>query len=139
VKAALALALVLLAGASFTSQAQEAAGPIGPGNVLQLLTGLGLVLLLVLGTAWVLRRFGRMPGLTNQAIKTIGATVVGTRERVVLLEVSGTWILIGVAPGQVRPLATLPKGELLTESTEPQPPLVFGALLKRFSDVRHGT
>ena len=120
-----------------TSAAQDAASPVGPGSVLQVLSGLGVVLLLVIGTAWLLRRLGRVPGLSNQAIKTIGATAVGTRERVVLLEVAGTWILVGVAPGQVRPLATLPKGEVPAMAAHAQEPVPFAGWLKRFTDGRH--
>lgn len=122
-----------------TAAAQDAASPLGPGSVLQVLSGLGVVLLLVIGTAWLLRRLGRVPGLSNHAIKTIGATAVGTRERVVLLEVAGTWILVGVAPGQVRQLATLPKGDVPAIEPHAQEPVPFAGWLKRFTDGRHAT
>ena len=89
-----------------------------------------------MGAAWVLRRIGRVPGLCNQAIKTIGAASVGTRERVVLLEVAGTWILVGVAPGQVRSLATLPKGELPAAPAS-SANIPFPQWLQRFTDRNH--
>jgi flagellar protein FliO/FliZ len=117
--------------------AQDTANPVGPGNVLQVLSGLGVVLMLVVGTAWLLRRLGRVPGLSNQAIKTVGATAVGTRERVVLLEVGTTWVLVGVAPGQVRQLATLPKGELPGAEINARDTASFANWLKRFTDGRH--
>jgi flagellar protein FliO/FliZ len=123
----------LAAGSAF---AQDPASPMSPGSLLQVFGGLLLVLALVMGAAWVLRRIGRVPGLSNQAIRTIGAASVGTRERVVLLEVAGTWILVGVAPGQVRSLATLPKGELpAAPSTTAAPP--FAQWLQRFTDRTH--
>lgn len=130
--AALALALPWAARAADAPPA-----PLGAGNLLQVLLGLGAVLALLLGGAFVMRRLGRIPGLSNQAIKTIAAASVGTRERVVLLEVSGQWVLVGVAPGQVRALATLPKGEL------PQAPEMqaahpgFAQVLQRFTDRRN--
>ena len=34
--------------------------------------------------------------------------MVGQRERVVVVEVGGSWLVLGVAPGQVRALHTLP-------------------------------
>ena len=118
--------------------AQDGASPVGAASVLQVLTGLALVLLLVIGTAWLLRRVGRVPGLSNQSIRTIGALAVGTRERVVLLEVGATWILVGVAPGHVRPLATLPKGEVTAADARTTPETTpFGALLKRFTEGSH--
>ena len=117
--------------------AQDGASPVGAASVLQVLTGLALVLVLVVGTAWLLRRMGRVPGLSNQSIRTIGALAVGTRERVVLLEVGATWILVGVAPGHVRSLATLPKGEVADVETRAPEGAAFSALLKRFTEGRH--
>jgi flagellar protein FliO/FliZ len=55
---------------------------------------------------------------------------------VVLLEVADQWVLIGVAPGQVRSLATLPKGQL---TDLPAPGLMnpgFAQVLQRFKERR---
>jgi flagellar protein FliO/FliZ len=38
--------------------------------------------------------------------------MIGNRERIVLVEVADTWIVVGLVPGQIRTLHTLPKGEL---------------------------
>ena len=135
VRAIVALGLIALSGAP--AVAQDGASPVGATSVLQVLTGLAVVLFLVVGTAWLLRRIGRVPGLSNQAIRTIGALAVGTRERVVLLEVGGTWILVGVAPGQVRSLATLPKGEVGAAETQASEPAPFSIWLKRFTEGRN--
>jgi flagellar protein FliO/FliZ len=132
--------IVALSAATFAiapAAAQDPGSPVGAANVLQVLSGLMLVLLLVVGTAWLLRRIGRVPGLSSHAIKTVGALAVGTRERVILLEVSGTWILVGVAPGQVRQLATLPKGELSAADAQALQGAPFSHLLKRFTEGRH--
>ena len=122
--------------AALPAAAQDPASPMSAGSQLQVFAGLLLVLALVIAAAWALRRIGHVPGLSNQAIRTIGATSVGTRERVVLLEVSGAWILVGVAPGQVRSLATLPKGDLpLAPHSTTAPP--FAQWLQRFTDRTH--
>ena len=56
--------------------------------------------------AWLLKRFARGSwSLPAGAIKVIGGVAVGQRERVVVVEVGGTWLVVGVAPGQVRALA----------------------------------
>lgn len=130
-----------LAGAAvmlmaWSAWAQDPASPMGPGSLLQVFGGLLLVLALVMGAAWALRRIGHVPGLSNQAIRTIGAASVGTRERVVLLEVANTWIVVGVAPGQVRSLATLPKGELPSAPAAVSTPQ-FAQWLQRFTDRTH--
>jgi len=64
---------------------------------------LSLVLILAgfVGVAWLMRRY--LPGLGKQGVvKVIGATMVGPRERVVVVEVDDTWLLLGVGAGQVR-------------------------------------
>lgn len=131
------LALVSIGAAVTPAGAQDPASPVGAGSVFQVLTALGLVLLLVVGTAWLLRRIGRVPGLSSQSIRTVGALAVGTRERVVLLEVGTTWILVGVAPGQVRSLATLPKGEAPAPQLQAPQAVPFSMWLKRFTEGRH--
>lgn len=133
---ALLAVLPCIAGA-----ADAPAGPptLGAGSLLQVLLGLGVVLALLLGGAYVMRRLGRLPGLSNQAIKTVAAASVGTRERVVLLEVSDQWILVGVAPGQVNALATLPKGELPAPPQTPMAHPGFSQILRRISERRDGS
>jgi flagellar protein FliO/FliZ len=79
------------------------------GSILQMLVGLLLVLAAIAAVAWLLKRFALNPGTTTGTIKVIAGTAVGQRERVVLVEISGTWLVLGVAPGQVRTLHTMPK------------------------------
>ena len=98
---------------------------------------MALVLALVVGAAVMMRRIGRVPGLANEAIRTVAAAAVGTRERVVLLEIGDTWILVGVAPGQVRSLATLPKSPLPAASGSAGAGQPFAQLLQRFTDRRN--
>ena len=64
---------------------------------------LSLVLILggFMGVAWLARRY--LPGVGKQGVvKVVGATMVGPRERVVVVEVDDTWLLLGVGAGQVR-------------------------------------
>jgi flagellar protein FliO/FliZ len=69
-------------------------------------------LLLILGgfvlVAWLVRRWiphGAQAGL----VRIVGATSVGPRERVVVVEVDDTWLVLGVGGGQVRALHTMNK------------------------------
>ena len=123
----------------WSASAQEPPAAVGAGSLVQVFVGLALVLALVLGAAVVMRRIGRVPGLSNQAIRTIAAAAVGTRERVVLLEVGESWILVGVAPGQVRALATLPRAELPAPPGAPGAGQPFAQLLQRFTDRRNAS
>lgn len=91
--------------------------------MLQMLVGLLLVLAVIMAAAWLLKRFALNPGTATGTIKVIAGAAVGQRERVVLVEISGTWLVLGVAPGQVRTLHTMPKDhseQVVTELSIPR-------------------
>ncbi len=111
--AAATLLCVPARAAEFTSGAAVAAGSgPGAGSVLQMFLGLALVLGIFGAIAWVMKRSGAVGGAHQNALKLVASIAVGTRERVVLIEVGEQWILAGVAPGSVNQLASLPRGEL---------------------------
>lgn len=78
----------------------------------QMLLSLLLVLALLGGIFVLLRRLQVRPGASG-GLRSLAALSVGTRERVVLLEVAGRQLLVGVAPGRVQTLLVLdaPVGE----------------------------
>jgi flagellar protein FliO/FliZ len=78
----------------------------------QMLLSLLLVLALLGGMFALLRRLQVRPGVSG-GLRSLAALSVGTRERVVLLEVAGRQLLVGVAPGRVQTLLVLdpPAGE----------------------------
>jgi flagellar protein FliO/FliZ len=76
---------------------------------LQVLVALGLVLAAIAAFAWFLRRL--TPGAIGSRgwLRVVGGAMVGPKERVVLIEVGDTWLLLGVAASNVSLLHTLPK------------------------------
>ena len=92
--------------------AQEKAAPVqevttAPDTLVTMLTlgaGLLAVLALIFGCAWIVRRMGGMTGGTTRAIKVVSVMPMGTRERIALIEVGGTQILVGVTPSTIRTL-----------------------------------
>lgn len=77
------------------------------GNILNMFMGLAVVVALILGLAWVLRKYGRLPGNNLVDMKVIGGLSLGTREKAVLIEVENTRLLIGVTPGHIQTLHVL--------------------------------
>lgn len=79
-------------------------------GLLKMMLGLILVLGVMAGVAWLARRM--LPGVRQQqsTIHVVGSAHVGTRERVVVLEIADRWLVVGVAPGQVNAIANLEKG-----------------------------
>lgn len=70
---------------------------------------LALVLILIVVIAWVVRKFGLMPqSAHNRLLKTVSHCQVGQRERVVIVEVEETWLVLGVTPQNITLLLTLP-------------------------------
>lgn len=70
--------------------------------VLALLFIVGLIFLM----AWLVKRLSKSSFTGNQPMKTLASLSVGSRERVVLIDVAGQQLLVGVAPGRVSPIHT---------------------------------
>lgn len=83
-------------------------------SVMQMLFGLALVIGVLLACLWLLRRLSTPRG--SQRMAVLGATAVGPRERVVLLEVGERVLVLGVAPGRVSKLHDLARDELPSAS-----------------------
>ena len=88
-----------------------AVSPVSFGSMLEVFLGLGFVLAAIVGTAWLLRRFSPGQIGAGGAVKVIGGVALGPKERLVLVEIGDTWLVLGVAPGQVNTLHTLAKPE----------------------------
>lgn len=82
------------------------------GSVMQIIFSLILVLGAVALVAWIMKRINLPQHGAASLLKVISGVAVGQRERIVLVEVNDTWLVVGVAPGQVRTLHTMPKGAL---------------------------
>jgi flagellar protein FliO/FliZ len=81
--------------------------PLAGGSLVQLGLGLFAVILLIVGLGWLMRRIGGLPGGQGGALRVLGGLSMGTRERVVLIQVGETQLLLGVAPGRVQTLHVL--------------------------------
>lgn len=78
--------------------------PFSVVSMLNMFMGLVVVIALILGLAWVLRKYGRLPVSNQVDMKVLGGLSLGTRERAVLVQVDGQRLLLGVAPGRVQTL-----------------------------------
>ena len=78
-----------------------------------MLLGLTLIIGFLFAGAYLLRKLngGRSFGHTGP-MRIVGGLMISARERIVLLEVGDEWIVIGIVPGQIKTLHTLPKGEI---------------------------
>lgn len=78
------------------------------------------VLALLVGLAWLLKRFGpRNFGGGNNTVRLVGALSVGARERILVVEVGEQWIVVGASPGRMNALATMPRQEVADAAPAP--------------------
>ncbi|HWT70877.1 MAG TPA: flagellar biosynthetic protein FliO [Oxalicibacterium sp.] len=121
------------------ASAVAATGPASAGSLLQVLFGLIVVLGLMALCAWMLRRFSASRTTGGTSIRIVGGVSVGTRERVMVVEVGEQWIVVGVAPGQVTALSTMPKQDTLPSHGDSiQTPRNFSNWLAQTLEKRNG-
>lgn len=126
IAAALALPVLGLLPAAALAQSEPMAG----SGAALVRTGLGLVFVvaLILACAWVARRFGFASRAQSTASMRIVSTLsLGPRDRVIMLEVDDTWLVVGVNAGGMTTLHTLPaKAEAGLHDTPVRPDLAAG-------------
>ena len=82
---------------------------VSSGSIVQIIFSLLLVLAAIVLVAWLLKRMNLAQQGSVRLLKVLGGVAIGQRERIVLVEVNDTWLVVGVGPGQIRTLHTLQK------------------------------
>ena len=128
-----------VASATAATAATIAAAPLpaSPGSMLQVMTGLLLVLGLLAAIAWSMKKFGAGKHASAGAIRVVGGLPVGSRERILVVEVADQWIVVGVTPTSITALSTMPKQESAATYSALPPAKNFSAWLQQTIDKRH--
>lgn len=87
----------------------------GKSYMLQLFSGLILVLLSIVVLAWVVKRFNRLQPSGNTSLQIIGGISMGARERVVVVQAGSTKVLLGVSPGRINMLHVLEENSSINQ------------------------
>ncbi|MDR0934390.1 MAG: flagellar biosynthetic protein FliO [Burkholderiaceae bacterium] len=113
------------------SAARPAASPVSTvGYLLQGIFALLVVLGLMWGAWWLIRRTGFNRKFSGVKMKVVGGLSIGSRERVMVVEIGDHWLILGVTPNQINTLATMPKQELPEDAAGTDSP-PFAAWLKK--------
>ncbi|KQV54242.1 MULTISPECIES: flagellar biosynthetic protein FliO [unclassified Duganella] len=118
-----------------------AQAPSAAGSLLQTILSLGFVIALLVGLAWLLKRFGPKHITGGSKVKLVGALSVGARERILVVEVGEQWIVVGASPGRMNALATMPRqdsGEAELAGAQAAPGANFAEWFKQTIDKRNG-
>jgi flagellar protein FliO/FliZ len=124
-RALFVIAAAFFPGMSALAQAAPASAGAGmasvstTGYLLQGILGLLIVLGLMAGAYWLLRRIGVNRGMSGIKMKVVGGLTIGNRERVVVVEMADQWLVLGVTPSQITLLSTLPRqGDNAAETSD---------------------
>ena len=90
--------------AAEVTQAAPAATSSMSGQLVQLLLGLLLVIGVIFLLAWLMRRVQQIVPRGGQVIKIVATQALGPRDRLVLVQVGGEQILLGLSPGSITSL-----------------------------------
>lgn len=93
---------------------------VSSGGIVQIIFSLLLVLAAIMLVAWLLKRMNPGQQGTGNLLKVLGGVAIGQRERIVLVEVHDTWLVVGVGPGQIRTLHTLQRPDDIDPGTASQ-------------------
>lgn len=100
--------------------------------MLQAGLSLGVILILILVCSWLAKRTMGLQSRDNKALKVSAALNLGTKERIMIIDVGTQQILVGVCPGRIQMLHVLPEKIEPTELTE-RPQKGFKDLLQQMT------
>lgn len=109
---------------------------VSAGTFVQAVLALAFIVALLLGTAWLARKVSGGKGFGHGGMRIVGGVALGPRERIVLVEAGDTWLVVGIVPGQIRTLHTMPKGDSLPEGLSPSADKPFAQWLKQIVERR---
>lgn len=89
----------------------KANGSLGMESIGRTSLGLIVVIALIFACSALLKRFGPYKNRGTRSLDIIASQSLGPRERVVVVEVEDTWLVLGVAPNSVNTLHSMPAGE----------------------------
>ena len=110
--AALAFVFLALAAPFAQAMASAPAAAAAPSSsafmqLIQVVLALVFVLALIVSAAWAMRKFSLVPGsVGGNRLRVVSGAMVGPKERVVIVEMDNTWLVVGVTSQSVNLLHT---------------------------------
>ena len=101
------------------------------GHLLQTTLGLLFVVGLLLALVWLLKRMG----IGNQQrrggfYKVLATSALGPREKIVLVEIGDTWLVLGMTSNSINTLHSMPAGSIALDDLQ-NPAVNFAKMLER--------
>ncbi len=96
--------------------------PVSQSYMMKLTGGLLLVVAIIFSIGWILKRLNLTQQSQGGILRVVAGLSVGSRDRIVLVQVGDEQILVGLSPGRMEKLHTLEKPVSVEESASPISP-----------------
>ena len=90
--------------ASNAENSQSSPVAIGPGDVANMGVSLALIVVMIFAVGWLYRRTQGMHSHKGEVFKVLATQPLGPKERVLLVEVAGTQLVLGMTTSQIQKL-----------------------------------
>ena len=101
------------------AQASQAASFDDSSSPFRVVFGLMIVLGVIGAFAWLMKRFNHSKIGGHTVAKIVGGVSLGSRERLVVVELAGHWIVTGVAPGNINSLGSFKISDIERTNSSP--------------------
>ncbi|MCW8347644.1 flagellar biosynthetic protein FliO [Vibrio sp. ZSDZ65] len=123
--------LLLSASAQASQAPTQLAGGESPFDLAATLGALVLVVMVILGLAWLLKRM-KVPSMINQqGLKIVRQIPVGTKERIAIVEAGDEQFLVGITAQSIQLISKLETPLTQEESTQPAFAAQLSKLMKK--------
>jgi flagellar protein FliO/FliZ len=112
-----------------------AASPLSIGSLVQLTLSLALIVGLIVGLSWLLKRLRVAGPRSNGAMVILDQLAVSPRDRIVLVGIGAAQVLVGVGAGGVVALAPLDHPLLAAPSDGPAPAGAAGSFAEKMREL----
>jgi flagellar protein FliO/FliZ len=96
----------------FAAESTAQAEPTLGQQYMTVLPALVMILLLIVGLAFLIKKFNPTLGRTNPLMRVLGTLPLGGKERLILVQTGDACLLLGVTPGQIQTLHVVNKDSL---------------------------
>lgn len=108
--------------------------PMSAEYVVKTIIGMIVVVGIIIALAWLVRRMGRMNGLLSGEIKIVSSLSLGTREKLVLVQVGEEQFLLGATAQQINRIARIKLPITAGATSAPAERLTFQQLFSRLKN-----
>lgn len=109
--------------------------PMSAEYAVKTVLGMILVIGVIVALAWLVRRMGKMNGFLSGEIKVVSSLSLGTREKLVVVQVGGEQFLVGATSQQITRIARINSPIAMSTAAAPAERLTFQQL---FAKLKHG-